>query len=206
MNKITNKLFYECKSLKLLNIPKSVSSIKDFAFYGCASLEEIAIHENIISIEDFAFYGCASLQKLSISNGLQKIGISAFCECSSLDSISIPSSVISIGQCAFCDCSNVSSINVSKENKVYDSRENCNAIVLTKENKIILGCKNTKFLESASSIGSKAFYGFVGLTKLIIPDSINSFSVDSFANCENLSTIIVSQIDSTWIQGTIVMQ
>ena len=35
------------------------------------------------------------------------------------------------------------SITVDKENKVYDSRENCNAIIETETNKVLFECKNT---------------------------------------------------------------
>ncbi|MBR5859739.1 MAG: hypothetical protein IKY71_00145, partial [Bacteroidaceae bacterium] len=39
--------------------------------------------------------------------------------------------------------SSLVSITVDKENKVYDSRENCNAIIETKTNTMIMGCEST---------------------------------------------------------------
>ena len=37
-------------------------------------------------------------------------------------------------------------IDVSGQNPKYDSRNDCNAIIETATNKLIKGCKNTKFL------------------------------------------------------------
>lgn len=52
-----------------------------------------------------------------------------------------------------------SSIIVAEGNPVYDSRNNCNAIIETATNKLVSGCKNTVIPSSVTSIGSGAFYG-----------------------------------------------
>ena len=51
--------------------------------------------------------------------------------------------VTSIGDGAFYGCSGLTSIKVESANSVYDSRENCNAIIETATNTLITGCKNT---------------------------------------------------------------
>ena len=58
----------------------------------------------------------------------------------------------------------MTSIEVNSGNKVYDSRNNCNAIIETATNKLILGCKSTIIPNSVTSIGYYAFYGCINLT------------------------------------------
>ena len=71
------------------------------------------------------------------SYSVTSIGSGAFHGCSSLTSINIPSSVTSIGEGAFESCSSLASISVDAGNKVYDSRNNCNAIIETESNTLI---------------------------------------------------------------------
>ena len=60
-----------------------------------------------------------------------------------LTSIHLPASVKSIGSYCFSGCPALESITVDAANTLYDSRENCNAIIETAGNKMRLGCKNT---------------------------------------------------------------
>ena len=62
------------------------------------------------------------------------IGEYAFCYCSAMTSVTIPESVTSIGSTAFYSCSGLTEIKVADGNNVYDSRNNCNAIINTSSN------------------------------------------------------------------------
>ena len=78
-----------------------------------------------------------------IPDSVTSIGYWAFSGCSSLESIVIPDSVTSVGKSAFCGCSSLESIVVSPGNAVYDSRDNCNAIIETSTNRLIAKCRST---------------------------------------------------------------
>ena len=60
-----------------------------------------------------------------------------------LGAAAAPQYVTSIGKNAFESCYGLSSIVVDKRNPVYDSRDNCNAIIATATNEIIVRCRNT---------------------------------------------------------------
>ncbi len=118
--------------------------------------------------------------------------------CSSLTSISIPDSVTSIGFEAFYDCSSLINIDVEKGNSRYDSRRNCNAIIETRSNMLLKGCKNTNIPDSVTSIGDSAFAYCSSLTSIGIPDSVTSIGDGAFWYCSNLIDVYYAGDATGW--------
>ena len=115
----------------------------------------------------------------------------AFSGCTSLTSITIGNSVTSIGNDVFSWCTGLASIVVGSGNTKYDSRDNCNAIIETGSNTLILGCKATKIPNSVDSIGLGAFFGCTGLTSITIPNSVTSIGLGAFFGCTGLTSITI---------------
>ena len=177
----TNKLLYGCKNTV---IPNSITVIGASSFRGCIGLTTINIPDGIISIEGAAFLGC-----------------------SGLTSLYIPSSVKYLGS-AFKGCIGVSSIIVDEGNTTYDSRENCNAIIATETNRMIVACNNTTVPLSVQSFSDDAFSNCVSvslpdgletmpkfrgcdyLNYVRIPGSIKVIEEYTFDNCPRLETIV----------------
>lgn len=186
---IGRSAFEGCESLRSVNIPNSVTSIGDFAFWGCEWLKSITIPNSVTSIGDEAFCHCSGLRSINISNSVTKIGEFAFHNCEGLTFVNIPDSVTNIGDSVFDDCSSLTSINVETGNTIYDSRNNCNAIIETATNTLITGCKNTTIPNSVTSIGDNAFWGCKGLTSISIPDSVTSIGGFAFDGCDELTDV-----------------
>ena len=145
----------------------------------------------VTSIGDEVFWCYRSLTSITIPSSVTSIGENAFRCCENLTSITIPSSVTSIGGWAFADCDNLTQIKVAPDNPVYDSRDNCNAVIETKSNTLIAGCASTIIPSSVTSIGKQAFAGCSSLTSITIPSSVTSIGESAFARCKSLTSITI---------------
>ena len=181
--------FSGCKRLTSIVIPNSVTSIGSHAFFGCFGLTSIDIPENLIVIGNYVFYGCKSLTNIIIPDNVTKIGNNVFEGCTSLKSLSFGKKVTDIGYGIINNCACLTSIIMASGNTKYDSRNNCNAIIETSTNTLILGCKKTIIPNSVKSIGSSAFKGCSNLTSIDIPNSVKSIGNNAFADCTSLISI-----------------
>ena len=153
---------------------------------------------SVTSIAAMTFFRCSSLTSITIGNSVASIGAAAFQGCSSLASVTIPSSVISIGINPFSGCSSLTSIVVNKDNPIYDSRNDCNAIIETASNTLIVGCQKTIIPNSVTSIRTYAFSGCSSLTSVIIPNSVTSIGEHAFSDCTSLASVTLpNSITST---------
>ena len=123
-------------------------------------------------------------------NSVTTIGSQAFYGCP-LTSVTIPSSAININGQAFEACSCLTSIVVDVDNPVYDSRENCNAIIESASNTLLRGCKYTIIPDGITTIGNYAFNYCTGLTTITIPDGMLSIGSSAFYGCTDLSSIAI---------------
>ena len=188
-------------------LPESVTEIHDGAFSECSRLTGIAMGASVAFIGSSAFSECSGLTEIEIPHSVTSIGECAFMGCSGLTSITIPNSVTNLGftqnyGCrVFADCPSLEQITVEAGNPIYDSRDNCNAIIETETNQLLIGCKNTIIPVSVTSIGGHAFYGS-GLTSITIPNSVTSIGESAFRFCTGLTTITIPSSVNT-IESTV---
>jgi hypothetical protein len=132
-----------------------------------------------------------SFNELKYFTGLTSISNYTFHACTNLLSVTIPENVTSIGNYAFYNSYALENIIVASNNTTFDSRDNCNAIIKTTTNELILGCKNTIIPNNVSKIGSYAFCNCSGLTSITIPNSVTSIGSSAFSGCNSLTSISI---------------
>jgi hypothetical protein len=191
VNIIERNAFLACFGLTSITIPNSVETIGESAFSSCYGLTSVTLGNGLTSIGRWAFSNCYNLTSIIIPNSVTGIGSLAFEDCSSLTSINIPSSVTLIERSIVAGCTALTSITVDSENKVYDSRDNCNAIINSTTNELVAGCKSTIIPDNVTSLGLGAFEHCRGLTAINIPNGITKINDDAFYGCTGLTSIII---------------
>lgn len=191
--------FYNA-SLTSIVLPNTITEIKLRAFYG-TRLTSIQFPEGLTTIGEKAFYNAESLEYVKFPQSLTTIGYYAF-HATALTHIFIPQNVTYIGDEVsnpFSGCKKLVSIVVDERNEVYDSRDNCNAIIhgwgTSKTANVIVGCQSTILPKNAQTetinLGMTSFNG-LGLKKFVIPEHFGSFY--QFALAENdLDSLIIKK-------------
>ena len=211
---IEDYTFNECTSLSSITLPNTITSIGDFALSNCSTLvafdmpthvksigkaafmdcrnltSAITIPEEVTCIADSAFYFCTHIPSITLPQTITQIGNYAFSNCLLLTSITIPKNVTKIGYFAFNYCY-PTTIVVENGNTHYDSRDNCNAIIETANNKLIKGCCNTTIPNTVTQIEGYAFVYHACPSSITIPKSVVNIGLFSFYGCYNLSSIVV---------------
>ena len=177
-------------SIKRLIVNSGVTSVGDFAFYGCNNLSSASLPESLTSIKHCGFAYCG-LREITIPDNVTELGTQAFLGNSNLTSLTIPRNVTSIGTSLVQACSKLTAIIVDTNNPVYDSRENCNAIIHTSDNALVVGCMNTTIAQSITSFSSTAFMGCYGLTSIVIPNQVTHLGSSAFSGCIGLKSIVL---------------
>lgn len=196
---IGGRAFEGCIGMTSITIPNRITNISDFTFRGCTGMTSIIIPNSVINIGNSAFESCTGLTDINIGNSVTRIGKQAFEGCCRMTSITIPKSLTSIGKWAFRKCDELIKIVVEQENPNYDSRNNCNAIIKTRTNELIVGCRSTIIPQNVTSIGVSAFEDCTGLTSITIPGSVTNIGVWAFSGCNGLESVTIpSSVEDIW--------
>jgi len=216
LSTLPHDFFEDCTNLKTVILPNSIKRLDSECFRGCESLESINTLPNLKEIRELAFIGCSKLTSFVFPEGLTAICSMAFYGCNSLKSIHLPASLQYWGvtingpydeseeieidednpQNPFSGCSSLESITVDKDNPFFDSRNDCNAVIETESNVLLLGCSNTTIPNGVTEIGTSAFSGNNSITSIntdesdtfIIPSSVKVIGSGAFSSCSNLKT------------------
>lgn len=161
--------FLECKSIKSISIPSSITEIGEAAFLECLSLNSIIVNNNnkkyasidgVLYNKDFTKLICCpsgtNLTSIQIPNSVTSIESRAFANCVSLTSVTIPNGVTKIDFVTFAGCTQLHDITISP---------------------------------SVKEIAERAFDGCTSLTSITLPNSITQIGEQVFKNCSSLKYI-----------------
>ena len=173
---IGESAFQDCTTLKEINIPSSVTEIKDAAFRGdkfmVVHLPDIESWLNIEATRSGSFmtsWSCSPVsaasavdfngqipETITIPEGHTKIREYAFANLASLKKVIIPGSIREIGNNAFYNCKALEEVIIS---------------------------------DGVTKIGSDAFGYCQNLRKIVLPDSVAEIDSGAFHECVSLSEV-----------------
>ena len=200
MTSIGIRIFEYCNNLQSIKVKKEnviydsrddcnalIKTSDNKLLAGCCNT---VIPHSVLTIGDYAFCGI-NVSSMTIPEGVKIIDHDTFYNCNQLNSLEISKTVTDIGKLAFAYCRHLDSIKVSKENPVFDSRDNCHAIIRTADNTLMVASNSTVIPKSVQAIGNGAFHGLKDLFEIDLPYGITSIGDNSFWHCEKLSTITI---------------
>lgn len=188
---ICDGAFGRCEKLASVIFPESVVIIGGWTFKGCRSLKTISLPLYLREIGESAFEW-TRLKHLVIPEHVEIIGDAAFSECEEMKSLSISKSVREIGVRAFAWNKALKSIRISPDNNHFDSRNDCNAIIETKSDTLITGCRATMIPQSVKAIGNNAFFGCHSLKTIEIPTGVEYIGDKAFFRCEGMEKVVMA--------------
>ena len=176
MRKIGKGAFKNCRALKKMEIPSTVSCISDAPFRGCESLKSIHVapknrfyksepnkregNDHVLFNKNksviIAYPASSREVQYDIPDSVTVISDWAFCECKKLNRITIPDSVCAVGEGAFCNCALLDEVEIP---------------------------------DSVGKIDDCAFRGCVSLEKVVIPSSVKDLGWGIFDGCESRVTV-----------------
>ena len=193
--------FKDCTALQTIELSSELESIDEFAFYGCSALTDITFPEGLKAIGNQSFENCTALTSIHIPASVTDIGRKA----SDKDELykhfedyvtyrvneewgNIYPVYKTIACNSFRGCTALQSITVAEGNPVYDSRDNCNAIIRTKDNTLVFGSSCSTIPNTITMVGYFAFSGCTDLTSIELPSSVTEIDECAFCGCTNLTT------------------
>lgn len=69
-----------CENVIQMDIPENIDKVPERMFEGCTSLKKVTLHDRLTAIGTRAFYGCSSLDYIIIPDSVTEIGDDAFDE------------------------------------------------------------------------------------------------------------------------------
>ena len=193
VKKIEDKTFANCYELSKLKIGKSVNQIGETAFIRCYKLDKVVIPGSVKKIGYRAFTE-SGVKSLYISDGVSEIDYWAFCKCPELTSVYIGKDVSKIRYSAFLQCDKLTKLVVSKENKVYASKDN---VLYSANMTRLINCSVTKegtftIPATVSKIYGSSFSKCTKITNFAVEPGNKYFTTENGILYNTDKTVLVS--------------
>lgn len=175
---IHHKAFENCKSLKKVTFPTSITWIGAYSFRGCANLAEIVIPAQVNSIGRLAFADCVNLSKVTMTSQLEQMGDDVFLGCTALKTVTLPQGFTKMGNGMFERCASLSAVNLVEGTTSIG-------------NYTFAGCSlaSVAIPTGTEKIGEGSFAFNDDLTAVSIPNSMKSIGNGAFMNATSLTHV-----------------
>ena len=178
---IGESAFESCTALTDVTIDADITSMGSFTFAYCSALKNVTLGDGVREISDHAFMYCEQLAHLTLGSGIQTIGDYAFNNCLDLDNVTLPANLTSIGEYSFWRCNKLHQITIpEKVTHIGDAAfGECDE----------LGSATIK--GPVTSIGKCTFTVCPKLKTVELPKSLTTIGDSAFCNCELLDHVVI---------------
>ena len=185
LEEIGGGCFNYLPSLTEIILPQSLLLIRNGCFTNCLALESVTIPENanMENRDGEIFYNCLNLKRVvfNCKDAVNFLYNSEFRKTveeihfgKTFESIQIYDE---IGPVA---CEKLRSITVDPDNPLWDSRDNCNALIRREDNRLVYGSNTTIIPGSVKSIGTAAFEFRQLPENFVVPENVEKIGGYAF--------------------------
>lgn len=217
LNTIGSQVFWNCKSLKSIEISENITYIDQNTFGFCTALESVKLPDSLTTIRNGAFTECYSLKKIEIPKNVTEISMYAFENCVALERVILPLSLTKIDTGAFGRCAALKHVYYEGSSDDFGSISITNSTSSYNNDAIINAEKHYNFNSSLYVNISDEYVNDIAIitgsgatpssetaawhywdeysetaTALIINGDITTIGSYSFSGFDNLSIVIIN--------------
>ena len=141
-------------------------------------VKEIYLPKSVKALFTEAVKDYPNLEQIHFNEGLEFVSRNAFAHCPKLKELNFPKSVKSFDLPVLYDCESLEKITI-EENEFF-SDKGCNCIYFKRDDRVLLGCKNTVIPEGTKELCASFHYA-KGLNEVIIPEGVEIVRVEAFS-------------------------
>lgn len=174
--------------------------LEPYCFCDCDLITKIDLGftQKLKQVGSKAFYACTGVQNIVLSSAVESIADSAFAECYYLTHVVVPKETkLTLYPNAFFDCTNFEGFTSNCKIMFYNDPE-----VGYGEGSYFANCTSFDFnldelLDSSVNIIPISAFENTGVTKLVVPNTINDAEDYGFYGCLGLTSIDVTHLGTT---------
>lgn len=171
--------FRNCRALVTAVLPNTVTSLGGSIFSSCSVLQSVNVPTAISTVPDSYCSDCTSLTSVAMHDGIRKIGSSAFSGCQALETIDLNDEITRIESSAFYNCKKLQLTQLPSKLEYIGSYTFEYAESLAGPLTLPTGLKTLDYCA----------FSYSGLTGVVIPAGITSFSSSVFYGCKSLASV-----------------
>ena len=193
LTEIKEAAFEECTRLLNIEIPKHVQRIEKRAFYACTRLGTVGLHSNgdLSAIGDYAFSECGSLQRMDLPVNLESVNATAFLKDMSLTTITVADgnkNFISDGEGLYGIIENKQTLIYYATGRSGSYQMNEDAVSVSE-----MACAYSRLssieLSDNLEILDKSAFAYSRLARITLPDNLKTVSEEAFVQCDSLRRV-----------------
>lgn len=207
VSNIGDYAFYRCTGLGDLVVRDGVERIGSFAFADCDGLATVTIPASVTELGDHPFAMCDGLTEIAVDSGngffasqegvlFSKDGTALLGVPAGMEGVFVlPDSVEDLGVRAFAGCVGLTALEAGEGNVHFASRD---GVLFSKDMTRLLVCPAGKagafaVPDGVVRIEDGAFDDCPNLTRIMIPNSVESLGTNSLSRCDGLVALFVPE-------------